>query len=145
MSNLATLLVIAAVGGIAVTLQSRFMGTMTQVMGTRESIFITYGSGGLVIGLLMLLARGGNLGAWRQVPIYAFTAGLLGLIIVGAIGYATARYGLIATFGVLLVAQYGVAAAIDHFGLFGATVQPLDLQRLLGIVLLLVGAWLVLR
>jgi len=145
MSNLITLLVIATVGGIAVTLQSRFMGTMTQLLGTRESIFITYGSGGLVIGLIMLWARGGNLGAWRAVPPYAFSTGILGLIIVGAIGYAAARYGLIATFGVLLVAQYGFAAAIDHFGLFGATVQPLDLQRLLGIALLLVGAWLVLR
>lgn len=145
MSNLLILFAIAAIAGIAVTLQSSFMGTMTQVLGTRESIFITYGSGGLLIGLIMVFARGGNLAAWRQVPFYTFSAGLLGLVIVGAIGYATARYGLIATFGILLVAQYGLAALIDHFGLFGATVQPLDPQRVLGIVLLLVGAWLVLR
>lgn len=145
MNNLLTLVLIATIGGVAVTLQGRFMGTMTQVMGTRESMFITYGSGGLVIALIMLFAGGGKLAAWRQVPPYAFSAGLLGLVIVGSIGYATARYGLIATFAVLLVAQYGVAAIIDHFGLFGAAVQPLDLQRMLGIVLLLAGAWLVLR
>ena len=58
MSDLLILFAIAAVAGIAVTLQSSFMGTMTQVLGTRESIFITYGSGGLLIGLIMLLARG---------------------------------------------------------------------------------------
>ncbi|MEZ4614164.1 MAG: DMT family transporter [Caldilineaceae bacterium] len=37
------------------------------------------------------------------------------------------------------------AAILDHFGLFGTPVQPIDLQRIAGIALLLVGAWLVLR
>jgi uncharacterized membrane protein YdcZ (DUF606 family) len=34
---------------------------------------------------------------------------------------------------------------IDHFGLMGAAVRPVDSLRLLGIALLLVGAWLTLR
>lgn len=144
MSNLLPVLIIATIGGIAVTLQGNFMGTMTRSLGTLESMFITYGSGGLVVALLFLL-RGGTLSGWRTVPPYAFTAGLLGLVIVGSIGFATARYGLIVTFAIILVAQYASAALIDHFGLFGATIQPLDGQRLLGIALLLVGAWLVLR
>ena len=144
MNALVTVIVVATIGGIAVTLQSSFMGTMTRSLGTLESIFITYGSGGLVVALLFLL-RGGTLHGWRAVPPYAFTAGLLGLVIVGSIGFATARYGLIITFAIILVAQYASAAIIDHFGLFGATLQPLDLQRTLGILLLLAGAWLVLR
>ncbi len=144
MSNLLPVLIIATIGGIAVTLQGNFMGTMTRSLGTLESMFITYGSGGLVVALLFFL-RGGTLSGWRTVPPYAFTAGLLGLVIVGSIGFATARYGLILTFAIILVAQYASAAVIDHFGLFGATIQPLDGQRLLGIALLLLGAWLVLR
>jgi transporter family-2 protein len=144
MSNLLPVLIIATIGGIAVTLQGNFMGTMTRSLGTLESMFITYGSGGLVVALLFFL-RGGTLGGWREVPPYAFTAGLLGLVIVGSIGFATARYGLIVTFAIILVAQYASAAFIDHYGLFGATIQPLDGQRLLGIALLLGGAWLVLR
>ncbi|MEZ4734759.1 MAG: DMT family transporter [Caldilineaceae bacterium] len=145
MSNLLTVMLIATVAGLAVTLQGNFMGVMTQLLGTRESIFITYASGGLLIALILLAGGGGNLGAWRSVPPYALTAGILGLIIVGAIGYATARYGLVATFAVLLVAQYGSAALIDHFGLLGATPRPLDGVRLLGLALLLAGAWLTLR
>jgi len=145
MGNLWVVLLVATIGGIAVTLQSNFMGTMTRNLGTMESMFITYGSGGLVIALLMLLRGGGNLQGWRAIPPYAFTAGLLGLIIVGSIGFATARYGLIMTFAILLVAQYASAAAIDHFGLFGAIVQPFNAQRAVGTALLLVGAWLVLR
>jgi len=145
MDNLLTVILLATVAGLAVTLQSNFMGVMTQIMGTRESIFITYGSGGIVIALILLFSGGTNLSTWRSVPPYAFTAGLLGLVIVGVLGYATARYGLILTFAVVLVAQYGSAALIDHFGLLGATVRPVDGVRLLGLALLLVGAWLTLR
>lgn len=145
MSDLWTVLLVATIGGIAVTLQGSFMGTMTRHMGTLESIFVTYGSGGLVIVLLMVLKGGGNLQGWRDVPLHTFSAGVLGLIIVGAIGFATARYGLILTFAVLLVAQYASAAVIDHFGLFGVAVQTLSPQRLVGIALLLLGAWLVMR
>lgn len=145
MDNVLTVILIATVAGLAVTLQSNFMGVMTQIMGTRESIFITYASGGLVIALFLLGSGGGKLATWRAVPPYAFTAGLLGLVIVGALGYATARYGLIITFAVLLVAQYASAALIDHFGLLGATVRPLDGVRLLGLALLLLGAWLTMR
>ena len=145
MDNLLTVILLATVAGLAVTLQSNFMGVMTQIMGTRESIFITYGSGGIVIALVLLFSGGTNLSAWRSVPPYAFTAGLLGLVIVGVLGYATARYGLILTFAVVLVAQYGSAALIDQFGLLGAAVRPVDGLRLLGLALLLVGAWLTLR
>jgi transporter family-2 protein len=145
MENVLTVLLIATVAGLAVTLQSNFMGVMTQIMGTRESIFITYVGGGLVIALFVWASGGGKLANWRAVPPYAFTAGLLGLVIVGAIGYATARYGLLITFAVLLVAQYASAALIDHFGLLGATVRPLDGTRLLGLTLLLLGAWLTMR
>ena len=148
MNTLLLVIVVATVGGIAVTLQGNFMGTMTRTMGTLESMFITYGSGGIVVAALFLiraLTAGSGLSHWREVPVYAFSAGLLGLVIVGSIGFATARYGLIATFAIILVAQYGSAAVIDHFGLFGAPVQALDPLRMVGIALLLMGAWLVLR
>ncbi len=145
MENVITVILLATVAGLAVTLQSNFMGVMTQIMGARESVFITYGSGGILIVLILLISGKNNLSAWRSVPPYAFSAGILGLIIVGALGYATARYGLLITFAVVLVAQYASAALIDHFGLFGAVVRPIDGVRLLGLTLLLIGAWLTLR
>lgn len=148
MSNLFLVVIVAVIGGIAVTLQANFMGTMTRTLGTLESMFITYGSGGLVVVALFMMRsalQGNGLAQWRTVPPYVFTAGVLGLVIVGSIGFATARYGLILTFAIILVAQYASASLIDHFGLFGAIMQPLSAQRMIGIVLLLIGAWLVIR
>ena len=46
------LILLAAIGGIAGTLQAHFMGVLDQNLGTAESMFITYGSGGLIIGLV---------------------------------------------------------------------------------------------
>ncbi len=146
MSNTWLVILIAGIGGIAVTLQAQFMGTMDRIMGTRESAFVTYAGGGLIITLLMIFVwRGGNLAEWRSVPPYALFAGVFGLIIVSSIGYATARMGLIAAFGVILAAQYISGAVIDHYGLLGAEVRPLDAGRIVGMAVLALGAWLIVR
>ncbi len=139
------LIIIAAIGGIAVTLQAQFMALMDKQIGTLESVFITYGAGGLLIGLAILLSRGGNLAAWQTVPWYALSAGLLGLVIVGTIGYGTARLGLVSAMTIIIAAQFVSSAVIDHFGVLGADLRPLDPYRLIGIGLMLLGTWLVVR
>jgi transporter family-2 protein len=145
MTNFATLVIIAAVGGVAVTLQGQFMGLMDQGIGTRESVFITYASGGLLACLAILATRGGNLRAWQQVPWYALGAGILGLVIVGTIGYTVPRLGLSTAFTIIVASQFIVAALLDHFGLLGAAVRPLELSRLLGVGVLIIGVWLIMR
>jgi transporter family-2 protein len=145
MTNYVLLIFIAIIGGFAVTLQGQFMGLMDQGLGTRESVFLTYASGGLLACLVMLAARGGNLRAWQGVPWYALTAGLLGLLIVGTIGFTVPRLGLATAFTIMVAAQFIVAALIDHFGWLGAQVRPVELSRLAGIGVLILGVWLITR
>jgi transporter family-2 protein len=121
------------------------MGLLDKSIGTVEGVFVTYAGGGLLIALTLLLMRGGNLVAWQSVPWYAYSSGALGLIIVAAIGYSTPRLGLVATFTIIVSAQFIVAALIDHFGVLGAAARPLDFSRMLGIALLLAGIWLTMR
>lgn len=111
MNTLIPLIIIAAIGGIAVTLQAQFMGLMDKQIGTLESVFITYGGGGLLIGLIMILSRGGNLSGWQGVPWYALSSGALGLVIVGTIGYGTARLGLVVAL-TIIVAAFSISAAL---------------------------------
>lgn len=145
MNNLAVLIGVAVIGGIAVVLQARFMGVMDSSLGTLESVFITYGSGGLLIGLAMLAARGGNLAAWHSVPPYTLLAGVTGLIIVAAVGYSVSRLGLVLAFTIITATQYTGAAIFDHFGVLTEQARPLTPLRLLGVVVLLFGVWLILR
>ncbi|MBK7897783.1 MAG: DMT family transporter [Candidatus Promineifilaceae bacterium] len=145
MTTFLALVLVAIVGGVAVVLQAQFMGVMDQQIGTLESVFITYGSGGLLVGLTMLLLRGGNLAAWREVPPYVMITGILGLIIVGSIGYVTQRLGLVTAFTILITTQFVLGGVIDHFGWFGAEIRPLDPTKLLGVGVLMLGVWLIIR
>jgi transporter family-2 protein len=145
MTTFLALVMLAIVGGVAVVLQAQFMGVMDQQIGTIESMFITYGGGGLLVGLTMLLLRGGNLAEWRGVPPYVLITGILGLIIVGTIGYVTPRLGLVTAFTILIATQFVLGGVIDHFGWFGAEIRPLDPTKLLGVGVLMLGIWLIIR
>ncbi|MGH9458129.1 MAG: DMT family transporter [Thermoanaerobaculia bacterium] len=144
MADLLVLLAIAAVAGIAVALQGQFMGIMDRAAGTVTSVFVTYGLGGIGAVLIWLLRRE-PLAPVRSVPPYAFLAGGLGLVIVGALGYTAPRLGLTRTIVVMVAAQLLAAVIIDHFGLFTAVQRPLDAGRAFGFLLTVAGVWLTLR
>jgi transporter family-2 protein len=145
MAGLIPVIIIAAIGGIAVTLQAQFLGLMDKNIGTLESMFLTYGTGGLLIGIAMLLNKGGNLSNLGNIPWYSYTAGVLGLIIIGTIGYSTPRLGLVTTLTILVASQFIVGALLDHFGILGADLRSLNLTPLGGISVILLGVWLIIR
>ncbi len=70
---------------------------------------------------------------------------MLGLVIVGTIGYTVPRLGLATAFTIIVGAQFIVAALLDHFGLLGAAVRPLEFARFVGIALLILSVWLMTR
>ena len=141
-----TLVVLAAiVCGVAVAIQAQFTGAMQRQIGTLESTFITYFSGGIMIALIILAARGGNLAAGRSLPWYVWSAGLLGLVIIFTLSLSVGQIGLVPALVIITVSQFVVGAVIGHFGLLGAVVDRIDLAKLAGLVLLGGGTFLVLR
>jgi transporter family-2 protein len=138
--------VLAVISGFAITLQGQFMGLLDRNLGTRASVFLTYASGGAVVTILVLA---GGLFSLRLaapgLPWYAYSTGILGLIVVGTIGFVIPRMGAARGFTWILASQFLLAALIDHFGLLGAAARPLDLSRLTGLGVMLAGVWLVVR
>ncbi|PSN19121.1 EamA-like transporter family protein [filamentous cyanobacterium CCP5] len=130
---------LAVLGGVAIAIQGQFMGLMTQIMGPRESILVTYAGGMAIAVLLVLSTQDNNLKAWPLVPWYALTAGAFGLIIVGTIGFVVPRLGLATGFGVIVATQFIFGVLIDQFGLFGADIRPIDLPKLVGLGLIVSG------
>ncbi len=129
-------------GGLAGALQSQFLGFMENRVGTLATTFITYGGGGLAIGLLMLALGGGRWSSLRDVPWWAFTAGLMGLVVVATLGITVARLGLGAGMTLFTGATLTLAAVIDHFGWFSVA-TTLDARRLAGMAMVIFGTWLV--
>jgi transporter family-2 protein len=143
--NILFLILLALIGGVAVTLQGQFMGVMDLAIGTRESVFITYAGGGVIVTLILLFLRGGNLRAAGSVPWYVFSAGLLGLLIVGTIGFTVPRLGLTSALTLVIAGQFLASILIEQFGWFGSPVRTFEWSRLIGILLLLLGVWLTTR
>jgi transporter family-2 protein len=135
----------AVAAGAAITVQSQFSGDIGRRLGVLESAFVVHLVGLALAGILMAALRGGNLGAWRSVPWYVYTAGFLGVGIVAAISFAVPRLGLATTLTLTIVAQLFLGALLDHFGWLGAAPHPLSAARAAGLAILLVGTWLVVR
>jgi transporter family-2 protein len=117
---------------------------MEQRVGTLASTFVTYGGGGLAIGLLMLVFGGERFGELKELPWWVFTAGLMGLVIVSALGITVDNLGLGAGLTLFTAATLIIGAGLEHVGWF-AEARPIDLVRALGIGLVILGTWLVLK
>lgn len=145
MSSVVWLILLVAMGGIAVGLQAPLVSLMTERLGLVESMFIVHLGGLAVIVTLLVARRGGGLGQWRSVPWYALISGVLGLVILTAISHAIPRVGVAATLTVVVASQVCLAVLLDHFGWMGAEVRRVDLPRLVGMGLMFLGVWLVMR
>jgi transporter family-2 protein len=140
--SLFLVILIGVTGGLAGSMQSGFLGVMQNRVGTLASTFITYGGGGLAIGLIMLALGGSKWSDLKEVPWWAFTAGLMGLVVVASLGIVIARLGLGGGITLFMGSTLILGALIDHFGLFaqGHTIDP---RRLAGIAMVVFGTWLV--
>ena len=135
-------MLVGVVGGLAAAIQSQFLGLMEEKAGSLASTFVTYGGGGLAIGLLMLAFGGGRVSDLRSLPWWVFTAGIMGLVVVASLGVTVNRLGLGAGLTLFTGATLILAAVIDHFGWF-AEARVLDARRLSGVALVVLGTWLV--
>jgi transporter family-2 protein len=145
MENILFLIVVGLAGGIAVGLQSPLASLMSQRIGSLESVFIVHLGGAVAALLPLLFYGGGRLGQWRSVPWYALAAGVLGLVVIGAISFLIPRIGVAASIITIVAGQLLVGTLLDHFGLLGAVQRPLDLPRTLGLAVVMFGVWLTVR
>lgn len=75
-------------------------------------------------------------------PKHLFLAGFLIAFYVLSITFIAPKFGVGNAVFFVLIGQLISAAAIDHFGLFGATVSPLTLIRATGIGVMALGVWI---
>jgi transporter family-2 protein len=145
MDSVFLIILVGLAGGIAVGLQSPLASMLSQRLGMLESIFIVH-LGGAVLSLLPLLfLGGGRLGQWRSVPWYALGAGFFGLVVIAAVSFTIPRVGVAAAITTVVAGQILMSAVLDHFGLLGATVRPLDAPRIFGLAVVMLGVWLTVK
>jgi len=138
------IILVGLVGGIAVGLQGPMASMISQRLGIFESVFIVH-LGGALIALVSMFIYGNKLAQWRSVPWYALGAGIFGLVVIASISYMIPRVGVAAAVTSVVAGQLLVSAVLDHFGLLGAAIKPLDLTRTLGLSVVMLGVWLTVK
>ena len=138
---------LTAVAGLAGSVQVAIMGRFGERAGTFEALaFATLVTA--VLSAAVLLAVRGSFAGYAdaaRAPAWLWLAGVMGLVVVLAITYASPRIGAAATIGLLIAGQLAMGTVIDRFGLFGLERIPIGWERLVGIGLLAGGAALSLR
>jgi transporter family-2 protein len=139
--------VLAFAAGIAGATQIAVQGRLSDRVGTLEAV-ATAGAVGASIALAILVLSRGTLGGVADAvsgPKWQLLGGVMSVFIILSITVAGPRIGVVATTAFIIAAQLSFASVIDRYGWFGITPVPVSWPRVLGIVLLLLGAALTLR
>jgi len=142
MQTLLLIIFIGLIGGMAVGVQAPLSSMITQRLGVLESIFIVHAGGAVAALIPLMYLGGGKLSNWRSVPWYALAAGVFGLVVIFSMSYMIPRIGVAGALIILLAGQLFIGTIMDHFGLLGASIRPLDTTRAIGLSVVLLGVWL---
>jgi transporter family-2 protein len=137
----------ALLAGVAGSVQVAVMAKLGDRVGVFGALaWATTLAAILAVALLLVARQGlGEFAAAARAPVWLWSGALMSIIIVLAITVAGSRIGVIATVSVLLAGQFAMGAAIDRWGLLGADRIGVGWWRVLGILLLGVGAGLTLK
>ena len=135
------------VAGLAGSVQVAIMGRFGERVGVFEALAFSTLLTAVLSFAVLLAARQtvSGYGDGLRAPVWLWAAGVMGLIVILSITFASPRIGAAATIGLLIAGQLAMGAVIDRFGLFGLEQIPISWERALGIALLAVGAALSLR
>jgi transporter family-2 protein len=139
---------LALVAGLAGSIQVAVMGRFGDRVGSFEALAANLLFSTLIATTLLLVLRQSLAGfgdAIRSPWWYWVGGGGMGVVVVLTITVVTPRLGTAATIGLLIAGQLAMGVLIDRYGWFGVEQVPISWPRLLGVLLLAVGALLALR
>lgn len=147
MSSTGLAALLAALAGLGGAVQIAVQGRLGDRSGSFEALATASIIGAVIALVVLLVARRSLAGIGDAVgaPKWMLVGGVMSALIILAITVAGPRIGIVATTAVIIAAQFTLAATIDRFGWFGVERIALGWPRVLGLVLLFVGAALTLR
>ncbi|AMO87712.1 hypothetical protein B857_00742 [Solibacillus isronensis B3W22] len=133
---------LALIGGSAVAIQSQINALFSKKVGVLESATVSFTVGALALFFLAFFFGKGNFLNVFTVPKWQLIGGLLGAFFIVINIFSVNLIGVAATFMAVIIGQILVGAVIDHFGLFGGVVYPINMTKLIALALMFVGIYL---
>lgn len=135
--------VLGALGGIHLPIN----GALGARLGsTSVATFTFYGVGFALISVVCLFTRERDaFAAVLSTPRWYYVAGVISVIVVGGSTFLIPRIGAVNLFVVMVSSQLLVRMVVSHHGWLESPISPVSWVKVLGGLLLLVGAVLVVR
>lgn len=133
--------------GGATALQAPTNARMATAVGSSvNAAFVSFAVGTAALGILAaILHARPDIAASKSLPWHAWIGGLYGAIFVVAATWGVPRLGVAMTITLMVAGQLIVSLALDHFGAFGMARAPVNLGKIAGVGLVIVGVILVRR
>jgi bacterial/archaeal transporter family-2 protein len=135
----------ALFGGLMAGMQASINGALGKRIGGIEGVFVSFLVGTLSVFVALILLGRGNLNEVFTVPKGLLIGGIFGAIFITCNILSVPRIGVTAAISSAIVGQVLASLIIDHFALFGMTRNSINLSRLIGILLMMSGLYLVVK
>jgi bacterial/archaeal transporter family-2 protein len=137
---------VCLVAGLGGGVQAAIMGKFGERIGVVEAVAFSSLVTSLAAVAVLLVARQSvtGIGEGFRVPPWLWLGGIMSGLIVFAIALSPPRIGTTTTVALIIAGNLVAAAVIDRYGWFGLERIGLSPLRVLGLVLLAVGAGLTL-
>jgi len=143
---MATYALIMLLAGIGIPLLAALNAALGVRLGTPVAAAVVLFCVALAVSVVTWGVTGAQgMGKVVDAPKHLLLAGVLIAFYVLSITAVAPRFGIGNAVFFVLLGQLISAAAIDHFGLFGAKVSPLTLTRAAGISVMALGVWITQR
>jgi len=130
--------------GILIAIMVTFNGVLANYTDQYKSILIIHAVGLIVLIILLLLKRE-KLRIRKDIPIYLFTGGLIGVFVVFFNNLCFNSLGASLTLSLGIFGQLVLACFIDHYGLFGLNVYKFNRKKIIGFIVILSGLIIMIR
>ncbi|MFB0637210.1 DMT family transporter [Bacillus rugosus] len=131
------------IGGIFLSAQSSINGTFSRKAGAIETTLLTLITGSMFLGVVIIFFGSGKILNIFDAPKWQLSAAFLGMLYMLLIIAAVPKIGVIATNIAAIAGQLIISLIIDHFGWFNSMVIPLDLNRAIALVFILVALYFI--
>ncbi|MHB9149202.1 MAG: DMT family transporter [Thermoleophilia bacterium] len=131
--------------GMTAAMQPPINAALAKRTGELESATISFAVGTLILLFLAVVLGNGSLLAAREAPVWEWTGGLMGALLVWSTIVMVPRLGAAGLIAGLIAGQLVGGVIIDRLGLFGLPQTTISWTRIAGLLLLLVGGLLVVR
>ncbi len=136
---------IGLLGGVAVGFQTPTSNAIGQRVGGISSSLIVHLSGAIFSAFFLILRGGENIRNFKNLPAWMFLSGLFGVVVITSISYTVPRIGAAAAISLIIIGQLVTGLIVDHFGLLEAAQRSIDGYRILAVVFLIIGGYLMAR